>query len=134
MGGYISTWGCLFWWSTGNTHNSVGLHYDFRKHVVMLTMSVYLKINKIHLWSLITYWIYIHGWHTEIQTVSVEPADLLLSDMYICVHTHTHTHTLVLGSPLDWSKHYFRISFCNNLVWQTFQWVHGFQISSCNLL
>ena len=90
FGGYISTWGCLFWWSTRNTHNSAGLHYDFRKQVVMLTMSVYLKINKIHLWSLITYWIYIHGWHTEIQTVSLEPADLLLSDMYICVHTHTH--------------------------------------------
>ena len=55
------------------------------------------------MWSLITYWIYIHGWHTEIQTIPVEPADLLLSDMYICVYTHTHTHThiLILGSPLD---------------------------------
>ena len=133
MGGYISTWGCLFWWSTRNTHNSAGLHYDFRKQVVMLTMSVYLKINKIHLWSLITYWIYIHGWHTEIQTVSAGPADLLLSDMYICVHTHTHTH-INIGKSLRLKQTILLNIFCNNLVWQTFQLVHGFQISSCNLL
>lgn len=39
LGGCLSTWGCLFWWSTGNIHSSVGLYYDFRKCVVMLTMS-----------------------------------------------------------------------------------------------
>ena len=39
LGGYISTRGCLFWWSTGSIQNSVGLYYDFRKYVVILTMS-----------------------------------------------------------------------------------------------
>lgn len=38
LGKYMNTWDCLFWWSTGNIQNSIGLYYAFRKYVVLLTM------------------------------------------------------------------------------------------------
>lgn len=39
LAGYISTWGCLFWWSKRSIQNSVVLYCDFRKYVVTITMS-----------------------------------------------------------------------------------------------
>lgn len=38
LGGCISAWACLLWWSKGNIQNSADVYYDFRKYVVILTM------------------------------------------------------------------------------------------------
>lgn len=81
-------------------------------------VSIYFKINMIHLWLLITKFVFM------IDTICFSRTGLSIPFFF-----------LMSKSPLYWSEQYFLIFFfCNNLVWWRAQVFHGYQVLLCNVL